>query len=132
ADLYSKEGLADLFLERWNIELDFRSIKCALKMDILRCQSPEMVRKEIGMHLLAYNLIRGVMAQAARAHGRAPRRVSFTGAWQTMKAFHDSLVGASPADRQRLVAVMLKAIAGHRVGDRPGRGVPRGHQRAPQ
>jgi hypothetical protein len=131
-DLYSKEGLADLFLERRNIELDFRSIKCGLNMEILRCQSPEMVRKEIGMHLLAYNLIRGVMAQAARAHGRAPRRVSFTGAWQTMKAFHDSLVGASPAERERLVAVMLKAIAGHRVGDRPGRVEPRANKRRPK
>lgn len=132
ADLYSKEELADLFLERWNIELDFRSIKCALKMDILRCQSPEMVRKEIWVHLLAYNLIRGVMAQAARAHGRAPRRVSFTGAWQTMKAFHDSLIEASPAERERLVAVMLKAIAGHRVGDRPGRVEPRATKRRPK
>jgi hypothetical protein len=130
--LYSKEELADLFLERWHIELDFRSIKCALKMDILRCRSPEMVEKEIWMHLLAYNLIRGVMAQAARAHGRAPRRVSFTGAWQTMKAFHDSLNGASPAVRERLVAAMLKAIAGHHVGDRPGRVEPRATKRRPK
>jgi hypothetical protein len=132
AGRYSKEELADLFLARWNIELDFRSIKCALKMDVLRCQSPEMVRKEIWMHLLAYNLIRGVMAQAAQAHGRAPRRVSFTGAWQTMKAFHDALVGASPAGRERLVAAMLKAIAGHRVGDRPGRVEPRATRRRPK
>jgi hypothetical protein len=129
---YSKEELADLFLKRWHIELDFRSIKCALDMDILRCQSPEMVEKEIGMHLLAYNLIRGVMAQAARAHGRAPRRVSFTGAWQTMKAFHESLVKASPAERERLVVAMLKAIAGHRVGDRPGRAEPRATKRRPK
>jgi hypothetical protein len=126
---YSKEELADLFLERWHIELDFRSIKCALKMDVLRCRSPEMVEKEIRMHLLAYNLIRGVMAQAARAHGRAPRRVSFSAAWQTMRAFHDSLNGASAAGRERLVAAMLKAIAGHRVGDRPGRVEPRATKR---
>src|SRR4029079_5889987 len=86
-DLYSEEELADLFLERWNIELDFRSIKCALKMEILRCQSPEMVRKEIWMHLLAYNLIRGVMARAAESHGRAPRRVSFKGALQKIDEF---------------------------------------------
>ena len=66
AERYSKEELADLFLKRWHIELDFRSIKCTLKMEILRCQSPEMVEKEIWMHLLAYNLIRGVMADAAR------------------------------------------------------------------
>src|SRR5262249_7526690 len=127
-----KEGLADLFPERWNIELDFRSIKCALKMDILRCQSPEKVRKEIGMHLLAYNLIRGVMARAARAHVRAPRRGSFAGGWQTVEAFHDSLVGASPAEGERLAAVMLKAIAGHRVGDRPGRVEPRATKRRPK
>jgi hypothetical protein len=129
---YSKEELADLFRERWHIELDFRSIKCALKMDILRCQSPEMVVKEIWMHLLAYHLIRGVMAQAARAHGREPRRVSFTGAWQTMKAFSQSLGQASPGRRERLVAAMLKAIAGHRVGDRPGRVEPRGNKRRPK
>ena len=63
---YTKEELADLFLKRWNIELDFRSIKCALKMEVLRCQSPEMVEKEIWMHLLAYNLIRGVMVRGGR------------------------------------------------------------------
>ena len=129
---YSKEELADLFLKRWHIELDFRSIKCALKMGVLRGQSPEMVVKEIWMHLLAYNLIRGVMAEAARAHDREPRRVSFTGAWQTMKAFHESLSQAPPDRRERLVAAMLKAIAGHRVGDRPGRVEPRANKRRPK
>jgi hypothetical protein len=131
AELHSKEELADLFLARWNIELDFRAIKCALKMAVLRCQSPEMVEKEIRMHLLAYNLIRGVMAQAARAHGPAPRRVSFTGAWQTMQAFHGSWAGTSPVERERLIAAMLTAIAGHRVGDRPGRVEPRATKRRP-
>ncbi len=64
----TKEELADLYLQRWNIELDPRSIKDVLQMDVLRCKSPEMVEKEIRMHLLAYNLIRGVMAKAAVAH----------------------------------------------------------------
>jgi hypothetical protein len=132
AGRYSQEELADLFLKRWPIESDFRSIKCALKMDVLRCQSPEMVEKEIWMHPLAYNLIRGVMAEAARAHGRAPRRVSFTGAWQTIKAFQESLSQASPARRERLIAAMLAAIAGHRVGDRPGRVEPRANKRRPK
>jgi hypothetical protein len=131
-DRYTKEELADLFLKRWHIELDFRSIKCALKMDILRCQSPGMVEKEIWMHLLAYNLIRGVMAEAARAHDREPRAVSFTGAWQTMQAFQESLSRASRGRRERLVATMLQAIAGHRVGDRPGRVEPRANKRRPK
>jgi hypothetical protein len=63
---YPKQEVADLFLQRWNVELDLRSIKDVLQMDVLRCKTPEMVRKEIWMHLLAYNLIRGVMAQFKR------------------------------------------------------------------
>src|SRR5262249_48739228 len=69
---YTTEELADLFLQRWNIELDLRSIKKVMQMDILRCKSPGMVRKEVWIHLLAYNLIRGVMAKAAGAHGLRP------------------------------------------------------------
>src|SRR5437764_81665 len=80
----TKEELAGLFIERWDIELDFRTIKCPLQMDVLRCKTPEMVRKEIGMHLLAYNLIRGVMAKAAEDHGKGPRQLSFKGTLQTM------------------------------------------------
>jgi hypothetical protein len=79
AEGYAKEELADLFLQRWNIELDLRSIKDVLQMDVLRCKSPEMVRKEIWMHLLAYNLIRGVTAKAAEAHAASPRELSFKG-----------------------------------------------------
>src|SRR5262249_17525215 len=73
AEAYPKEEVAELFLQRWNIELDLRSIKAVLQMDVLRCKTPEMVGKEIWMHLLAYNLIRGVMAGAAEAHDKQPR-----------------------------------------------------------
>jgi hypothetical protein len=131
-EVYTKEELADLYLKRWNIELDLRSIKNVLQMDVLRGRSPEMVEKEIWMHLLAYNLIRGVIVQAAKEHGKRPRQVSFKGALQTMAAFHESLRTAVPKERDRLMAVMLKAIAGHRVGDRPGRAEPRANKRRPK
>jgi hypothetical protein len=132
AEGYAKEELADLFLQRWNIELDLRSIKDVLQMDVLRCKSPEMVRKEIWMHLLAYNLIRGVMARAAEAHDERPRHLSFKGTWQTMTAFQDALRQASPSERGRLLNEMLKAIASHRVGDRFGRVEPRANKRRPK
>lgn len=132
AALYTKEELADLFLKRWNVELDLRSIKDVMQMHVLRCESPEMVAKEIWMHLLAYNLIRGVIVEAAQAHGKKPREVSFKGALQTMTAFQDVLRPATPEERQRLFAVMLKAIAGHRVGNRPGRAEPRANKRRPK
>ncbi len=128
----TKEELADLYLQRWNFELDLRSIKDVLQMDVLRCQSPEMVEKEIWMHLLAYNLIRGVMARAAEAHDETPRHLSFKGTLQTMTAFQDALRQASPEDRDRLVKEMLRAIASHRVADRFGRVEPRANKRRPK
>lgn len=101
-------------------------------MDVLRCKTPEMVRKEIWMHLLAYNLIRGVMAKAAEAHGKQPRLLSFKGALQTMTAFQDALRQAAPSDREHLVKAMLRAISRHKVGDRFGRVEPRANKRRPK
>jgi len=129
---YTKEELADLFIERWNIELDLRSIKDVLQMDVLRCKTPEMVKKEIWMHLLAYNLIRGVMAKAAEAHDKQPRHLSFKGTLQTMSAFQSDLRRARPRSRKRLVEAMLKAVSEHAVGDRFGRVEPRANKRRPK
>jgi hypothetical protein len=132
AEIFPKQEVAQLFLQRWNIELDLRSIKAVLQMDVVRCKTPEMVRKEIWMHLLAYNLIRGVMVDAAEAHGRKPRHLSFKGALQTMTAFQDALRWATPSDREHLMKEMLKAIASHKVGDRFGRTEPRANKRRPK
>jgi hypothetical protein len=132
AEISTKQEIARLFLQRWNIELDFRSIKDVLRMDVVRCKTPEMVRKEIWMHLLAYNLIRGVMVDAAETRGEKPRRLSFKGALQTMTAFQDALRWATPIDRIHLMGEMLKAIASHEVGDRFGRVEPRANKRRPK
>ena len=132
SELYSTDELAMLFLKRWNIELDLRSIKDVMQMDVLRCKTPEMVEKEIWMHLLAYNLIRGVMAQAAAKHGIIARELSFKGALQTMTAFQDKLRHASPHARDRLISDMLKAISRHRVSNRFGRVEPRANKRRPK
>jgi hypothetical protein len=129
ARAYPKESIAELYHQRWQAELDLRSLKTFLQMDVLRCQSPAMVRKEIWVHLLAYNLIRKVMAQAAQEHHVRPRQLSFKGALQTLNAFADSLRVCSAADLPTLCRVLLAAIAQHRVGDRPGRLEPRRKKR---
>jgi Transposase DDE domain len=82
--LWTKDEIVNLYGERWNVEVDLRSIKTHMRMDVLTCQTPERVRKEIWAHLLAYNLVREVMARAAREHGVTPRRLSFLGAVQTL------------------------------------------------
>jgi len=82
------EKLAALYRARWNNELDLRSIKVALQMDMLRCKTPELVRKEIWTHVLTYNLIRTVMAQAAIREEAPPRSISFKATLQVLEAFH--------------------------------------------
>ncbi len=123
----TKEELAELYRARWHAELDLRSIKSAMQMGELRGRTPEVVRKEVWAHVLAYNLIRTVMAQAASTRGAVPRSISFTGAMQTLAAFQPLLArgAASTADRVRVYRNVLDAIAAHRVADRPDRFEPR-------
>jgi Transposase DDE domain len=129
---YTKEELAELFFKRWNIELDLRSIKVVMQMDVLRCMSPDMVEKEIWIHMLAYNIIRAFMATAAGVDAAQPRELSFKGTLQAIAAFRDLLQTADPDRRTHLWAVMLGVIAYDRVGDRPGRVEPRCKKRRPK
>jgi hypothetical protein len=131
----TKEDLAFLYRERWNNELDLRSIKTSMQMDILRCKSPELVRKEIWTHVLAYNLIRTIIAQAAFKHDVQPRTLSFKGAMQTLEAFQpliDYQGQRGSVFRLNLYQHILDAIATHRVADRPGRFEPRKKKRRPK
>ena len=121
--------IGDLYERRWCGEVDIRSIKSTMQMDVLRCRSPEMVHKEIWAHLLAYNLLRTVMAVAAAEEGIEPRRVSFAGAKQAVMAFAPKIEAARPSDRPALIDALLALIAYHRVGDRPGRWEPRARKR---
>ena len=114
------------------MEIDLRSIKTQMKMEILRCQTPAMVRKEIWAHLLAYNLIRKVMAQAAQERGLTPRQLSFAGAMQTVNEFRTLLLTATDAALPALGRDILQAIASHRVGARPDRCEPRKVKRRPK
>lgn len=132
AEAYAKEDIMDLYGQRWQVEIDLRSIKTHMHMDVLRCKTPAMVRKEIWVHLLAYNLVRAVMAQAAREQGVQPRQLSFVGALQTLSEFRVLLMGADAATLSELRGRLLAAIASHRVGDRPDRCEPRKVKRRPK
>ena len=117
-ELYTKEELADLYLKRWHIELDLRSIKDVLQMEVLRCQSPEMVEKEIWMHLLAYNLIRGGIAEAAR-RTEATASAEFQGGVANDDGVPRVVAQGDSGTAGSALGLMLKAIAGHRVGNGP-------------
>lgn len=126
---YPAEEIAALYRARWNAELDLRSLKTTMQMDILRGKTPDIVRKEIWVHALAYNLIRTVMAQTAQRFGVLPRTISFKGTMQTLLAFQPQLASATPEALPRLIAALWRAISTHRVGDRPDRYEPRAVKR---
>jgi Transposase DDE domain len=135
AEEVSQSDLAQLYRARWNAELDLRSLKRTMQMDVLRCKTPELVRKEIWTHVLAYNLIRTIIAQAASAHDLEPRSISFKGAIQTLEAFQPLIALQGEQDRegrQRVYQQLLEAIAVHRVADRPDRVEPRLRKRRPK
>ena len=125
---YSKEDLAELYRARWHNELDLRSIKSVMQMECLRCKTPEMVRKEIWTHVLAYNLIRTIMAQAASKHMMTPRSISFKGTLQTLEAFQPMIAmqgNHASSSRWQFYQQLLDAVVQHRVADRPDRIEPR-------
>jgi hypothetical protein len=123
AEQYPPEEIALLYRRRWQAELHLRSLKIVLQMDQLRCKKPERVRNEFWTHLLGYNLIRGVMAQAALESGRSPWEISFKGTLQTLSQFLPILL--SKISSEAWCEALLAAIATHIVGHRPDRMEPR-------
>ena len=121
-----------LYRSRWNIEVDLRSIKAEMGMDILRCKSPEMVRKEVAVHLLAYTLVRAVMAQAASLAQVLARALSFKGATQVLNAYHQQLRHSAGARISLMIAHVLGALATLRLPCRPPRVEPRAIKRRPK
>ena len=131
ARTYPVKELGGLFRQRWHAELDLRSLKTYMHMEMLRTKSPELVRKEVATHLLAYNLIRGVMAEAARTEGIAPRRLSFKGSLHTVREF-EAVHLYDPERIERDLPLLVSLIGQKRVGDRPDRYEPRAVKRRPK
>jgi hypothetical protein len=124
--------VAQLFRARWHAELHLRSLKVVLGMDVLRCKTPEMVHKELWMHLLVYNLVRELLAQAAGRVGLEPHELSFKGALQTLNSFQEQLTLTSAERWPELFEELLRAVGAHRVADRPDRYEPRAVKRRPK
>jgi len=128
----SLSELGRLYKMRWNIEVDFRTIKATLAMDVLRCKSQPMVEKEIAVYFLAYNLVRWAMAKAAWLADVLPRALSFTGVKRLLNAFADQL-RRTPSDQIRsVVATVLAGIATLKLPHRPDRVEPRAKKRRPK
>ena len=125
ADAVQYEDLAELFGFRWSAELDIRSIKTHMNLNHLRCKSPEMVRKEFWVTMLAYNAIRTTALGSAWICGTRPREVSFVSCCQFVLAAWDLIDILTPTARRSYCVSRLEQIGKCVVGKRPGRFEPR-------
>jgi len=131
---YPAHELGGLYFQRWSVELHFREIKITLGMDVLRCQTPGMVEKEVMMHAISYNLIRALMQEAAIRHQVDLTRISFKGTVDTLRHWSASLeaLRGMPRKQQALLEAMFELIAKDLVPLRPGREEPRAKKRRPK
>ena len=122
---YHKKELMNLYEFRWQIELTIRNIKVTMNMDILYCKTPAMVKKEIGVHFLGYNLIRMLIAEACAKHDSIPYQVSFKGCVQLLNQFIPYFNNSDKILNKDLFSELLSKIVKNKVGNRPGRQEPR-------
>jgi hypothetical protein len=127
---YNREAVAELYSARWQVELDIRALKTNLGLGELRCQSPEMLAKEIWGGLLAYNLVRKVACQAASLRGVRPRQISFTACRQALCAGLKQRLLTDAAQQVSVGAALLTRLGQEQVGNRPGRVEPRAVKRS--
>jgi hypothetical protein len=130
---YPAREVAELYVRRWRIELWFRDIKTSMGMEVLRCQTPAMLHKELEMFFIAYNLIRGLMGQAAQCNHVEVQRLSFKGTVDAVRQFSMAIAQARSKKKQKqLIARLLEVIASDTVPERPGRREPRAVKRRPK
>jgi hypothetical protein len=127
---YTKEDIAALYRRRWQAELHLRSLKTVMRMEHLRCKKPHRVRNEVRAHMIAYNLIRQVMSEAASAAGVPPWQISFKGTMTTLLEMLPVL--GMTCDPDDLCRALLACCQQHHVGNRPDRYEPRVVKRRPK
>lgn len=121
-----------LYDQRWQVEVDLRSVKAVMGMDILRAKTPQMFDKELGVYLLAYNLVRGLMSRAAPAVPVIARALSFKGTLQLLLAFQQQLRWTGKRTADRMMGHLLSAIGEMVLPIRPGRVEPHAIKRRPK
>lgn len=129
--LYPAAAIRELYAQRWSVELHFREIKTILRLDVLRCKSPAMIQREVLLHLIAYNLVRVLMQQAALCYQVDLSRLSFKGTLDTLRHFANVLhaTEGKPRKQAALLQHMLRLIAQDQVPLRPFRSEPRAKKR---
>jgi hypothetical protein len=122
---FKKRSLAKLYHERWRIETSYQEFKVIFHADVLRSKTPDNVGKEMTAHVLAYQLVRRLIVEAAKKHAKKPTEISFLNAARWVLAFSARMSTSAAWMLPVLYDRLLDAIASTEVDVRPGRLEPR-------
>lgn len=128
---FPDRAIAELYGQRWQVELNFRQIKTSLALDVLRGLSPAVVERELLLHAIAYNLIRALLLESAITHDQPIDRMSFKGAIDAIAAW-TNLALRPRAHHRTARRELLARLACDRVPVRPERNEPRVKKRRPK
>ena len=129
---FPADAFADLYRRRWQAELFLRDIKTTMGMDVLRCKTPDMVHKELTICLIAYNLVRLTLLEAAHKHNTSTERLSFKGTLSTIRTWTPIFAAVGPPRRRLLWNALLDCLAAAPLPHRPNRVEPRARKRRPK
>ncbi len=130
---YPASAFADLYRRRWRAEICLRDLKTTMGIEILRCKTPEMIRKELDMHLIAYNLIRALMLTAANRGAVNPGELSFKQSLNTIRQWTPAMVEAKTENWHReMLELLYHYLAASVLPKRPDRNEPRAVKRRPK
>jgi hypothetical protein len=132
--LFPKQAFVDLYFRRWYAELFLRDIKISLRRDVLRCKTPEMIHKELWMHIIAYNLIRTLMCSAAERYHVRILSMSFRSSLATIRQWAPLMAGLNPRSSRfsKMHQLLLEYLAQQLIPYRPNRVQPRARKRRPK
>lgn len=129
----SSQQASEFYSSRYDVEHDIRDIKVTLDTENLRAQSVAMVQKELLTSMVAYNLVIQFRRQAAKLAKLPPRRLSFTGVWNTFESFLLHQPPCTAEDWYKRFEAALKIAARDKLPNRRGRSYPRrAHPRRPK
>jgi hypothetical protein len=131
---YPADELAELYLRRWEVELNFDDLKTTMGMDELRCKTPDMVEKELLMYFIVYNAARWMICKAANESDTDLMRISFKGVLQDLRNWEGQFNHPKITEREKrmLIDELYRGIALKIVPARPNRKEPRCLKRRPK
>ena len=116
------EEVVELYGRRWRIETDLRSLQQTVRLQRISAHSADRMEKELLVAVMAYNLVRAIMFQAAQRAKIDPRQLSFPYACNiVLDGYPKALAAPSAQQQQQELERIIDLVARCRLPKRTKR-----------